>query len=132
MEQRAPSLSLSLSLSLLLLLLLLLLHCCSNFELRVEILRVRFCKNFVNESWRARRDLRNGDLGFMIGRCLHFRICFSSLFEVQVKYFLQSNSMGGLLGSNGFLFMPYVCMFVICKTEGLRCNEQDSICITKQ
>ncbi|KAL7213441.1 hypothetical protein ACSBR2_016047 [Camellia fascicularis] len=52
--------------------------------------------------------------------------------EVHVNYFLQGNSMGGLLGSKGFLFMPYVCMFVICEAEGLRCNERDSVCVTKQ
>ncbi|KAL7191860.1 hypothetical protein ACSBR2_023856 [Camellia fascicularis] len=43
--------------------------------------------------------------------------------EVQVRRFLQGNNMDGLSGSKSFLFMPYVCMLVICKAKGLRCNE---------
>ncbi|GMP73200.1 hypothetical protein CsSME_00031026 [Camellia sinensis var. sinensis] len=54
------------------------LHCYSSFKLRVGVFRVRFCKSVVNENWRVRRDLRNGGLGSMIGRCLYFQICFSS------------------------------------------------------
>ncbi|CAL5420555.1 unnamed protein product [Camellia sinensis] len=63
------------------------LHCCSTFGFRVGVFRVRFCKSFVNESRRARRDLRNGSLGFMIGQDLpsrsvflhYLRECFSDL-----------------------------------------------------
>ncbi|KAL7256029.1 hypothetical protein ACSBR1_010040 [Camellia fascicularis] len=44
----------------------------------MRVLKVRFCKSFANESRRTHRDLCNGGLGFMIGRCLHFRIYFSS------------------------------------------------------
>ncbi|CAL5443307.1 unnamed protein product [Camellia sinensis] len=54
------------------------------------------------------------------------------LAAVQVKCFLQDSSVDGLSGSKSFLIMPYVCMFVICKAKGLRCNERDSICVTKQ
>ena len=53
------------------------------------------------------------------------------IFQVQVRCFLQGNSMDGLSESKSFLFMLYVCMFAICKAKGLRCNERDSICVTK-
>ncbi|CAL5330618.1 unnamed protein product [Camellia sinensis] len=54
------------------------LYCCSMVELQIGVFRVRFYKSVVNESWRTRRNLCNGILGFMIGQRLHFHICFSS------------------------------------------------------
>ncbi|CAL5396507.1 unnamed protein product [Camellia sinensis] len=39
----------------------------STFEVEIGVFRVRFCQSVVHESRRAYSDLRNGDLGSMIG-----------------------------------------------------------------
>ncbi|XP_028054835.1 uncharacterized protein LOC114259048 [Camellia sinensis] len=77
------------------------LHCWSTFKFRVGIIRVRFCNSVVNESRRARRNLCNGSLGFMIGQDLPSRSSFLHYLRALV----------GLLHS--FRFKDYIISFQV-------------------
>ncbi|XP_028125432.1 phosphoinositide phospholipase C 4-like isoform X2 [Camellia sinensis] len=52
--------------------------------------------------------------------------------QVRMRCFLQGNSVDGFSGSKSFLIMSCGVYVGICEAKGLRCNERDSICVTKQ